>query len=57
MTAHHVKLARTIADLAGCEETQSAHLTEALHSYQHCNKHSVAQVSQPSEVDNELAID
>ena len=26
-----VKLARTIADLAGCEEIQSAHLAEALH--------------------------
>jgi predicted ATPase with chaperone activity len=26
-----VKLARTIADLAGCEEIQSVHLAEALH--------------------------
>ena len=30
--AYHriLKLARTIADLAGCEEIQSAHLAEAL---------------------------
>src|ERR1051325_3933276 len=27
-----LKLARTIADLAGCEEIQSVHLTEALHA-------------------------
>jgi len=27
-----VKLARTIADLAGCEEIQSVHLAEALHA-------------------------
>jgi len=29
-----VKLARTIADLAGSEEIQSAHLVEALHASQ-----------------------
>ena len=29
-----VKLARTIADLAGCEEIQSVHLAEALHASQ-----------------------
>jgi magnesium chelatase family protein len=30
--AYHriLKLARTIADLAGCQETQSVHLAEAL---------------------------
>ena len=27
-----VKRARTIADLAGCEENQSVHLAEALHA-------------------------
>jgi magnesium chelatase family protein len=45
--AYHriLKLARTIADLAGCEEIQSAHLAEALHA------------SQSSEVDDELATD
>ena len=39
--AYHriLKLARTIADLAGCEEIQSVHLAEALHA------------SQPSEID------
>ena len=36
-----VKLARTIADLAGSEEIQSVHLTEALHA------------AQPTEVDAE----
>jgi magnesium chelatase family protein len=32
--AYHriLKLARTIADLAGCEDIQSAHLVEALHA-------------------------
>jgi magnesium chelatase family protein len=35
-----VKLARTIADLAGSEDIQSAHLAEPLHA------------SQPSEVDD-----
>ena len=39
-----VKLARTIADLAGSEEIQSVHLAEALHA------------SQPPEVDVELTI-
>jgi len=29
-----VKLARTIADLAGCEEIRSLHLAEALHAPQ-----------------------
>ena len=29
-----VKLARTVADLAGCEDTQSVHLVEALHAAQ-----------------------
>jgi magnesium chelatase family protein len=46
-----VKLARTIADLAGSEEIQSAHLAEALHAHLHCNKRSAAQVSQSSQVD------
>jgi magnesium chelatase family protein len=34
--AYHrvLKLARTIADLAGCEEIGSTHLTEALHATQ-----------------------
>lgn len=34
--AYHriLKLARTIADLAGCEEIQSAHRAEALHAAQ-----------------------
>jgi magnesium chelatase family protein len=34
--AHHriLKLARTIADLAGCEEIQSVHLAEVLHLWQ-----------------------
>ena len=39
-----VKLARTIADLAGCEEIQFVHLAEALHA------------SQPAEVDVELIL-
>jgi len=32
--AYHriLKLARTISDLAGCEEIQSVHLAEALHA-------------------------
>ena len=44
--AYHriLKLARTIADLAGCEEIQSVHLAEALHT------------TQPAEVDVELGI-
>jgi hypothetical protein len=29
-----VKLARTVADLAGCEEIQSVHLAKALHGPQ-----------------------
>jgi predicted ATPase with chaperone activity len=29
-----VKLAHTIADLAGCDEIQSVHLAEALHATQ-----------------------
>jgi magnesium chelatase family protein len=43
--AYHriLKLARTIADLAGNEEIESVHLAEALHA------------SQPAEVDLELA--
>ena len=42
--AYHriLKLARTISDLAGSEESQSAHLAEALHALQ------------PAEVDVEL---
>ena len=34
--AHHriLKLARTIADLAGCEEIQFVHLADALHAPQ-----------------------
>jgi magnesium chelatase family protein len=40
-----VKLARTIADLAGCEEIQSVHLAEALHA------------ARSTKVDAELAID
>jgi magnesium chelatase family protein len=34
--AYHriLKLARTIADLVGCEEIQSTHLAEALHASQ-----------------------
>ena len=50
-----MKLAHTIADLAGCEEIQSAHLAaltvclaKALHAHLHCAQ---AQVSQSSEVD------
>jgi magnesium chelatase family protein len=41
--AYHriLKLARTIADLAACEEIGSAHLAEALHA------------AQPSEVDEQ----
>jgi magnesium chelatase family protein len=33
--AYHVilKLARTMADLAGCEVIQSTHLVEALHAW------------------------
>ena len=44
--AYHriLKLARTIADLAGCEEIQSAHLAEALHA------------SQSTEIDNGLRV-
>lgn len=44
--AYHriLKLARTVANLIGCEEIQSAHLAEALHAYLHCNKRSAAQV-------------
>ena len=34
-----VKLARTIADLAGSEEIQSAHLAEALHASQPSEDH------------------
>ena len=40
-----VKLARTIADRAGCEEIGSVHLAEALHA------------TQSSEVDDELNTD
>jgi len=46
-----MKLARTIADLAGIEKIQSAHLAEALHAHLHCNKRSAAQESQSAEVD------
>jgi predicted ATPase with chaperone activity len=44
--AYHriLKLARTIADLAGCEEIQSVHLAEALHA------------AQPAQVDVKLAV-
>jgi magnesium chelatase family protein len=34
-----VKLARTIADLAGSEEIQSPHLAEALHASQSSEDH------------------
>jgi magnesium chelatase family protein len=34
-----LKLARTIADLAGSEETESAHLAEALHASQSSEDH------------------
>lgn len=40
-----VKLARTIADLAGCEEIQSVYLAEALHA------------TQPTEVDAEPGVE
>ena len=42
--AYHriLKLARTVADLAGCEEIQSVHLAEMLHA------------AQPSQVDNRI---
>lgn len=35
--AYHriLKLVRTIADLAGCEEIHSVHLAEALHAHLH----------------------
>ena len=44
--AYHriLKLARTIADLAGCEEIQSVHLAEALHA------------PKPSEAHDELRV-
>jgi predicted ATPase with chaperone activity len=56
--AYHriLKLARTIADLTGCEEIQSVHLAEALHAHLHCNKRSAAQVSRPSEVDGGVKV-
>ncbi len=42
--AYHriLRLARTIADLAGCEKIQSVHLAEALHA------------SQPPEADDDM---
>jgi predicted ATPase with chaperone activity len=44
--AYHriLKLARTVADLAGCEEIQSVHLAEALHA------------AQPPKIDVKLAV-
>jgi magnesium chelatase subunit ChlI-like protein len=51
-----LRLARTIADLAGCEEIQSTHLVEMLHAHLHCNKRSAAQVSQSSQADEETTV-
>ena len=55
--AYHriLKLAHTIADLAGSDGIQSVHLAEALHAHLHCNKRSAAQVSQSAEVDAGVA--
>jgi magnesium chelatase family protein len=48
--AYHriLKLARTIADLAGCEDIQSVHLAEALHAHLHLKRSASSVAIAPS---------